>query len=155
MTNHEMRRSDRMLSEAEAKQLLTNGEYGILATIGQDGYPYGVPLSYAYEDGKIYFHGAAGVGHKFENMNFCDRVSFTVVGNTQVLPDKFATKYESVVVFGRVKPVSDKLEALERIRMKYSPDFEKTGKKYEKAAEKKVDVYEIQIEKISGKARKK
>lgn len=44
---------------------------------------------------------------------------------------------------------------LERIRMKYSPDFEETGKKYEKAAEKKVDIYEIQIENISGKARKK
>lgn len=155
MINHEMRRSDRMLSETEAKQLLTNGEYGILATIGQDGYPYGVPLSYAYEDGKIYIHGAAEVGHKFENLDFCDMVSFTVVGATEVLPSKFATKYESVIVFGTVKPAANKLEALEKIRIKYSPDFEEIGKKYEKAAEKKVDVYEIQIERISGKARKK
>jgi len=155
MINHEMRRSDRLLSETEAKQILTQGEYGILSTIGEDGYPYGVPLSYAFDGDKIYIHGAAEVGHKFENLGFCDKVCFTVVGATEVLPSKFATKYESVIVFGTVKPVANKLEALEKVRIKYSPDFEETGKKYEKAAEQKVAVYEIQVEKITGKARKK
>lgn len=134
MINHEMRRSDRLLCEMEAKQLLTNGEYGILATIGQDGYPYGVPLSYAYEDDKIYIHVAVEVGRKFENLGFCDKVSFTVVGATEVLPAKFSTKFESVIAFGTVKPVANKLEALERIRIKYSSNFEETGKKIRKSS---------------------
>ena len=32
----------------------------MLSLIGDDGYPYGIPLSHFYDerDGKIYFHGA-------------------------------------------------------------------------------------------------
>jgi uncharacterized protein len=32
---------------------------------------------------------------------------FCVVGRTQILPDEFSTKYESVIVFGRAIEVSD------------------------------------------------
>ena len=71
-----------------------------------------------------------------------------------MLPEKFATKYESVIVFGTVAPVSDKLAALELIRAKYSPDFEEQEKKYAKAAESKVAVYELRILELTGKARK-
>lgn len=152
--NHEMRRSDRRLAEDEAKQILTQGEYGVLSTIGEDGFPYGVPLSYAYDGEKIYFHCASDVGHKLENLNFSNKACFTVVGKTRVLPERFATKYESVVVFGTVTPASDKLASLELIRAKYSPDFEEQGKKYAKAAESKVAVYELQILGFTGKARK-
>ena len=152
--NHVMRRSDRKLPEDEAKRILMQGEYGILSTIGEDGFPYGVPLSYAYDGEKIYFHCATDVGHKLENLNFSSKACFTVVGMTQVLPNKFATKYESVVVFGTVSPVENKLTALEKIRKKYSPDFEIQGKKYAKASEMKVAVYELQIMEITGKARK-
>ena len=152
--NHEMRRSDRRLAEDEAKQILMQGEYCILSTIGEDGFPYGVPLSYAFDGEKIYFHCAADVGHKLENLDFSNKACFTIVGKTQVLPEKFATKYESVVVFGTVTPASDKLASLELIRAKYSPDFEEQGKKYAKAAESKVAVYELRILEFTGKARK-
>ena len=80
--NHEMRRSDWRLAEDEAKQILVQGEYGILSTIGEDGFPYGVPLSYAYDGEKIYFHCAADVGHKLENLDFSNKACFTVVGKT-------------------------------------------------------------------------
>ena len=49
----EMRRSDRQLAIEEAKEILTKAEYGSLATIGEDGYPYVVPVSYAFEDSSI------------------------------------------------------------------------------------------------------
>ena len=153
--NHTMRRSDRKLPEDDAKRILMQGEYGILSTIGEDGFPYGVPLSYAYDGEKIYFHCAADVGHKLENLNFSNKVCFTVVGMTQVLPNKFATKYESVVVFGTVNPVEDKLAVLEKIREKYSPGFEIQGKRYAEASEMKVAVYELQIMELTGKARKR
>lgn len=152
--NHTMRRNNLKLPEDEARQILMQGEYGILSTIGEDGFPYGIPLSYAYDGEKIYFHCAANEGHKLENLNFSNKVCFTVVGRTQVLPGKFSTKYESVIVFGTVSPVEDKLAALEKLCEKYSPDFEEQGKKYAKASEMKTGVYELQIIELTGKARK-
>lgn len=124
------------------------------STVGENGFPYGVPLSYAYDGAKIYFHCAADVGHKIENMNFSNKACFTGVGITQVLPDKFTTNYESAVVFGTVSPAEDKLAALKKIREKYSPDFEMEGKRYAKASVMKAAVYELTIMKLTGKARK-
>lgn len=152
--NHEMRRSDRKLSEDEAKQILMQGEYGVLSTIGEDGFPYGIPLSYAFDGEKIYFHCAVNAGHKLENLAFSNKACFTVVGKTQVLPEKFSTRYESVIVFGTVTPASDNLAALELICAKYSPDFKEQGKKHAKAAESNVAVYELRILEFAGKSRK-
>ena len=76
-----MRRKDRALSEEAAVQILKDGEYGVLATCGADGQPYGVPLSYVYHKGKIYFHGAK-TGHKLNNLSGSPKASFTVVGHT-------------------------------------------------------------------------
>lgn len=151
---HEMRRADRQLSEEETKQLLTKGEYGILSTIGEDGYPYGVPVSYAYKGDKLYFHCANGVGHKLENITLNEKVSFTVVGDTEVLPAKFSTAYESVIVFGTVAPVEDKLEALALLCHKYSPEFAQKGRDYAAHDQGKTGVYAINIEHMTGKSRK-
>jgi Predicted flavin-nucleotide-binding protein len=71
----EMRRSDRQLAIEEAKEILTKAEYGSLATIGEDGYPYVVPVSYAFEDSSIYIHGATE-GHKLDNINFLQKFHF-------------------------------------------------------------------------------
>ena len=38
--NEKMRRKDRETTEERAYEILKNGEYGILSTIGEDGYPY-------------------------------------------------------------------------------------------------------------------
>ena len=135
--NHPMRRGDRQLSEDEARQILARGEYGVLSTVGRD-----------------YFHCAAGTGHKLENLDFNQKVCFTVVGETQVLPAQFSTKYESVIVFGTVAPAEDKLAAIEQICKKYSADFLDQGKKYAAASETKFAVYALRIRKISGKARR-
>ena len=71
---------------------MKDGEYGILATYGENGYPYGVPLSYVFMDGKIFFHGAMS-GHKLDNLHHCVRASFTVVGHTHALQEAFSTAY--------------------------------------------------------------
>ncbi len=157
----EMRRKDRAISEEEIKDILQKGEYGILSTIGRDCYPYGLPLNYIYREeenelmGVIYFHCAKEQGYKCENMIFCDKVSFTVVGETEVLPDKFSMKYESVIVFGKVKQVlEDKEEILREMIQKYSYMYKEEGEKYIKDAISKTGVYKIEIEHMSGKRRK-
>ncbi|WP_460294043.1 pyridoxamine 5'-phosphate oxidase family protein [Clostridium tertium] len=100
----EIRRKYRKVEPSEAIDILKKCEYGILSTVDENGYPYGVTLSYVYANDSIYFHSAVE-GHKLENIKNNDKVSFCVVGQTDVLPDKFSTKYESVVIFGRAKEV--------------------------------------------------
>ena len=152
---HEMRRSDRQLNEEDVQQILETGEYGVLSTIGENGYPYGVAVSYVYFDNKIFFHCAAGVGLKLENIAYNHNVCFTVVGRTEVLAEKFSTKYESVIAFGKANLSTDlKMKALEVLIRKYSPEFMEKGMKYIQADHKITDIYEITIDSITGKARR-
>lgn len=151
----EMRRKDREIEDDEVIEVLKNNEYGILSTVDENGYPYGVPISYVYTNDSIYFHCALE-GYKLDNIKKNDKVSFCVVGKTCVLPDKFSTKYESVIIFGRAKEVfdSEKDSVLLEILNKYSPDFIEKGKAYITNAGEKTIVVKISIEHITGKARR-
>jgi nitroimidazol reductase NimA-like FMN-containing flavoprotein (pyridoxamine 5'-phosphate oxidase superfamily) len=151
----EMRRKDREIKKDEAIEILKNIDYGILSTISQNGYPYGVPISYTYINGSIYFHCAAE-GHKLDNIKNNDKVSFCVVGQTKTLPDKFSVKYESAIVFGRAVEVCDneKNMALSEILNKYSPDYFEQGQEYIQNSSEDTKVIRINVEHISGKARK-
>jgi len=151
-----MRRADRAIPDREAEEILRAGEYGVLSTVSADGQPYGVPVSYTYAGGVIYFH-CAREGHKLENLNGNNKVSFCVVGRTQVLPDKFATNYESVIVFGKAFEVTDdeKHAGLVELLKKYSPDFMDKGLRYIKGDGDQARVYKIVIEALTGKARRK
>jgi nitroimidazol reductase NimA-like FMN-containing flavoprotein (pyridoxamine 5'-phosphate oxidase superfamily) len=150
-----MRRADRAIPDNEARAILEQGEYGILSTASSDGQPYGVPVSYAYTGEAIYFHCALE-GHKLENLSSNNKVSFCVVGKTQVLPDKFATNYESVIVFGTALEVTDeeKHAGLVELLKKYSPGFIDKGLRYIDGDGRKARVYKIVIESMTGKARK-
>lgn len=152
--NREMRRNDRQLTEQEATQILERGEYGILSTVCTDGTPYGLPVSYAYQDGVIYFHCAKDVGLKIENITAQPKVCFTVVDQTEVLPEAFATRYESAIAFGAAQKALDKRKGLILLQEKYSPDYSETGAKYIEQNLDRVAVYEIRVESLTGKGRK-
>lgn len=153
-----MRRSDRQLTEQEAYSILEKCEYGILSTVSDTGMPYGVPISYAYKDGAIYMHCAAAEGLKIGNLRSNPNASFTVVGNTKLLPDKFGTLYESVICFGTVKIIEDnakKREVIEEILKKYSSDHIENGMKYIDSAINRIFVLKLNISEIIGKGRRK
>ncbi len=102
----EMRRKDKQLPEKEAIEILHSEEEGILATVGKEGYPYAVPLNYAYHENSIFFHCALS-GHKIDNMDYNSKVSFCVIRDTRVIPEEFSTKFQSVVLFGTAQEVFD------------------------------------------------
>ena len=151
----EARRADRTISKEEADELLDRAEYGILSTVGADGLPYGIPVSYCVIGDDIYFH-CAMEGRKLDNIAHNPQVSFCVVGKTNVLPDKFSTEYESTVVSGTAGEVFDeeKQKGLEGLLHKYSVGHFEKGLKYIEALNYKTRVYRIHIESISGKARR-
>ena len=61
MVFREMRRKKQELSQKEVEGILHKGTSGVLALLGDNDYPYAVPISYVYDDGKIYFHSAKSV----------------------------------------------------------------------------------------------
>jgi len=149
-----MRRKDRALSEEAAVQILKDGEYGILATCGEDGQPYGVPLSYVYHDGRIYFHGAK-TGYKLDNLSCSPKSSFTVVGQTHVLQEAFSTAYRSAIAFGEVSQVEEahQAEALMLLAEKYCYDNLTNAESYIQKMLGHVGVYCMEIQHLTGKAR--
>lgn len=150
----EMRRKDRLLGSGETEAILKNAEYGILATVCEDGYPYALPISFVYEDGRLYFHHSISGGQLGRNLKPGSKACFTTVGNTEVLSSQFATLYESVIAFGRVCECGEKIPALMKIIAKYSPEFLEAGQIYAEKAMDKVQIYEMTIDHVTGKARK-
>jgi len=150
-----MRRKDRSVTQKAAKSILNIGEYGVLSTVSDKGEPYGVPLSYCVIENSIYFHSAVD-GEKIEHIEKNNKVSFCVVGETNVLPSKFSTEYESVIIFGEVDEVHDvaKQKALEELVHKYSPEFAEKGLAYIKESSIETRVFKISIKHLSGKTRK-
>lgn len=153
----EMRRKDRAISKENVEVILAKAEYGTLSTIGTNGFPYGVPLSFVFMDEKIYFHCASNTGSKVENIKKNPDVCFSVIGYTEPLPEKFATVYESVIVFGTAKEVDADIKkaALIKFIEKYSAEFMEAGLRYIDKLINKTAVFEINIKHITGKARKR
>lgn len=152
----ELRRKDRAIAEDEAMALLNRAEYGVMSTVTENGKPYGVPLNFCIIDHCIYFHCAVE-GQKIDNIKKNKFVSFCVVGNTEILPAQFGTKYESVIVSGEVEEVfgSNKQMALEGILHKYASDYFDKGIKYIEGLREKARVFKITVNTLTGKARRK
>jgi len=150
----EMRKKDREVFGEDIEKILINGEYGVLATIDENGYPYTVPLSYVYQDSTIYFH-CAKEGNKLDNIKNNPKVSFCVVTDTEVLPGKFSTNYKSIIAFGEAKELigDSKGEILLKFIEKYSKNFIEEGKRYIERAQDSAKIVEIKIEHITGKSR--
>ncbi|WP_319521521.1 pyridoxamine 5'-phosphate oxidase family protein [uncultured Desulfosarcina sp.] len=151
-----LRREDRRLDDAAAMALLKRGEYGILSTSGKDHRPYGIPVNYVVMEDSIFFH-CATEGRKLENITANRGVSFCVVGQTELLPEKFSTRYESVVVSGEAGVVEKpelKKKALNALVAKYAPGNMAAGKAYIEKLLEKTAVVRISIDYLIGKTRK-
>jgi nitroimidazol reductase NimA-like FMN-containing flavoprotein (pyridoxamine 5'-phosphate oxidase superfamily) len=143
------------IRSAPTRELLERNEYGVLSTCDSDGQAYGIPLSYCVIKDSIYFHCAVA-GHKLENIAANSRVSFCVVGKTEVLSDQFVTHYQSVIVFGQAEEVFDEEKhlAIEGVLAKYSPGYREKGLRYIVAEGGRARVSRVDIAKISGRARR-
>lgn len=150
----EMRRFKQQLSNEESIDILERGKTGILGLIGDEGYPYTVPVNYVYNDGKIYFHGAKA-GHKIDAMRSCDKVSFCVIDKDDVIAEELTTYFRSVIVFGRVRilETEETIEAARILGLKYYNNPEAVDKEIKRELSI-LCCFEITIEHITGKEAK-
>lgn len=109
-----MRRSGQQISREECLALLKTEKRGVLSLIGDGGYPYGVPMDHYYceEDGRLYFHGARE-GHKIDAIRACGKACYTVFDRGYRREGEWALNVKSVIVFGRILPVTDGEKAKE------------------------------------------
>ena len=150
-----MRRGKQLLPPEESIQILEQGTSGVLAVAGDAGYPYAVPLSYVYMDGKLYFHCAKS-GHKLDAIKRNSKASFCVIDQDQVVPQEYTTYFKSVIVFGSIRIVEDeqlKRTAIERLADKYAPDEDAASRNAAIAREwDPLCILEMTIAHMTGKA---
>ena len=148
-----MRRHAQALSDAQCREILAGGSSGVLAVCGDGGYPYAVPLSYAYSGGKIYIH-CAPEGHKLDAIAREEKVSFCVVERDDVVPEEYTTRYRSAIAFGRARVLTQPQElrpALMAICRKYAPGQDARSEGEIEGALGRVAVIEVEVDHLSGK----
>ena len=114
----EMLRKKQQLTQEECLAILKNEPRGVLSVLGDDGYPYGMPMNHFYceADGKIYFHGGRK-GHKIDAMMRHSKASFCVYDQGFRREGEWALNIRSVIVFGRIEIVADTEKIYEISRM--------------------------------------
>lgn len=150
----EMRRKEQLLSQEETITILKKGSSGVLGVSGDDDYPYTVPISYVYREGKLFFHCATS-GHKIDGIQRNNKISFCVIDQDEIIQKSFTTHFRSAIVFGRARILTDDHErrmAMEYLVEKYSPDYMQEGQLAIERGWEKVCLVEIDIEHMTGKA---
>ncbi len=150
----EMRRKRQALLPEEIQAVLNRGTSGVLALSGDNDYPYAVPISYAYDGEKLYFHCAKS-GHKLDAVRRNKKASFCVIDQDRIIPEEYTSYFRSVIVFGQIQIIEDEDEkriAIEKLAVKYAPLDNKSGR--EKAIErdwKSLCMLEMTIDHMTGK----
>ena len=149
-----LRRSNQQMTLKECEELLNKGTEGVLALCGDGGYPYALPINYIYKDGAVYFH-CGKMGHKIDAIRNNPKASFCVIGGKEVIPDKYTTKYSSVIVFGKMTELYEGEEffsAIHDFTYKFVPNG--TAQDYQNELSKDIKglcILKLTPEHISGK----
>ena len=147
-----MRRIQQQLSYDECIEILTNEPRGVLAILGDDDYPYAVPMSHVYVDGKLYFHGSKS-GHKHDAIKKHSKVSYCVMDKGVKANDSWWYTFRSVVVFGKIIILADKQDRIDKLTHlgnKFFPSEKETEDEIDRLLDK-TEVFEITIEHMTGK----
>ena len=150
-----MRRFKQQLPAEECVAIMKREKRGVLSVLGDDGYPYGVPLDHYYdeESGKLYFHCALA-GHKLDAIRACDKVSYCIVGEGRHEDGvEWSLTFRSVIVFGCMRVLEDKEKALHLARLlgeKFTQDKAYLDNEIEHAGPRML-MLELTPEHITGK----
>lgn len=148
-----MRRSRQQLSAEECENILGKATAGTLALLGDGGYPYSLPISFVYHNGKIFFHSALR-GHKIDAIRSCDKASFSVIDKDDVKGKEYTTYFRSVICFGKIRIIDNDDEKMAAVRMlgnRYNPNDEEALAAEIHKSYKGMCMIELDIEHITGK----
>lgn len=141
------------LTQPECIEILQSGCRGVLSVSGDEGYPYGIPMNYYYENGKIYFHSGK-TGHKIDAIEKHNKASFCVVSDPVKKEDDWALCFKSVIVFGKITFITDRekiIEFVTKLSHKFTKDDSYINLEIEKYLDKTACFY-LETEHITGKS---
>lgn len=146
---------NRRMNELRANEILKNSEYAVLSTVSKNSIPYGVAINYFYveEEKCLYFH-TKKVGTKIDNIKNNPNVSLFILGNQKVVPDRYITNYESVIVTGKASILLDEDEIRKKLILlcdKFAPNEIKRREEVIEKYIKAVCICKIDIENVTGK----
>ncbi|MCR5207553.1 MAG: pyridoxamine 5'-phosphate oxidase family protein [Eubacterium sp.] len=149
-----MRRFKQQITGEECIAVLKSETRGVLSMLGDNGYPYGIPMNHWYNesDGRIYFHGAKE-GHKTDSLKKCNKVCYTVFDKGYRKENEWALNVKSVVVFGKISVVTDEAKVKEicsELCRRFTDDEEYLKHELETAFTR-VQCLELVPEHITGK----
>ncbi len=148
----EMRRGKQLLSQEDTDLVLQRGSNGILACLGDEDYPYAVPVSYVYHKGKIYFHSAKA-GHKIDAIKKSSKVSLAVVDEDTIVSAEYTSYFRSVIAFGQARFTEgdEWMDGFRALVEKYSGDQPETAKHKEITECTQSEIIAIDLEHVTGK----
>jgi nitroimidazol reductase NimA-like FMN-containing flavoprotein (pyridoxamine 5'-phosphate oxidase superfamily) len=154
MMFREIARKKQSLEMSQMIQILNSEKRGVLSVHGDNGYPYGLPINYWYneENGCLYFHSGKK-GHKIDAISSNDKVSFCVYDEGVKKDGEWALNISSVIIFGKMRIVDDEEKAIEiyrKLSLKFTSDMDYIESEIKKFA-KATLCYELQPEHITGK----
>lgn len=95
---------------AELEDFLKANRVGTLAFVGDDGFPYQIPIAYAYAEKAIYLHGSTAAG-ALRQITDGRNVSFGIHRTNALVLARSAFEssmhYESAVIFGNCVLMAD------------------------------------------------
>lgn len=108
--------------------VMTGCTNGVLACLGDEGYPYAVPLSYVYSNGRIYIHSAKA-GHKIDAITKNPKVSFSVIDEDKIVSEEYTTYFRSVIAFGKSRIIEgdERLESFAALVEKPESNLQPNG----------------------------
>lgn len=135
----EMRRQKQAISEDECRRILREEKRGVLAVLGDNDYPYAMPLNHYYdeESGHLFFHGAK-IGHRVDAVKNHDKVCYCVYDKGYRNEGEWALNIKSVIIFGKIKLVEDFQRAMQMTRelsYKFTDDNNYIEKEIEKCGQ--------------------
>ena len=148
-----MRRNQQQLPHEESEAILMNSTCGVLALLGDGDYPYAVPLNHYYTPGHLYFHGAME-GHKADAVKKHAKASFCVIAQDAVDAPTLSTRYQSVIVFGKIRMVEDdqeKREAIMALARHFAPEYMAKAKAETDESWHHLAIFALDIEHMTGK----
>lgn len=149
-----MLRIKQQLPKEECIQILKAELRGVLSVLGDNDYPYGVPINHYYceEDGKIYFHGGKK-GHKIDALRKHNKASFCVYDKGYIKDGEWALNIRSVIVFGKIDFIDDKQKInkiAKELSLKFTDDMEYIDNEIENSGPGTL-MFVLTPEKITGK----
>lgn len=147
-------KANKGISYEACVELLKKQKRGVLSVLGDNDYPYGMPLNHFYDEetGKIYFH-SGNYGHRKDAVNKHDKVSFCVLSDPKPVEGHWGLDLQSVIVFGRMKIITD-MDVVKDVSRKLSLKFTQDEAWIEEEIEafaKATIILELTPEHMSGK----